>query len=237
MVAIKKEGNPKSRKKFPFSSNRQSARQRARYSSLLKSLSHHFPFPRCISTGLLLPFFPSKVNHSSFAFSSYISFHLSTTFYIAYVVLKDAFLPFQPNTAHILSPSFHFFRRFHPISSSLNHFIIHLHTVSTSLFISFINHLPYTPLHYHHSHATKTSTTHSPSFHVLLYSYVSLLSLYLHPTIHLSLHPYFSCSFFLPLVYPWMTNTAFHSTVCCHAAYRYFHIHLIVVQVVTDRNF
>ena len=77
------------------------------------------------------------------------------------------------------------------IYASPNHFTIHLHTVSTPLFISLINHLPY-----YHSHASlftslviihmpKTSTTHSPSFHVLIHSYLSLLSLSLHTTIHL----------------------------------------------------
>ena len=57
-------------------------------------------------------------------------------------------------TRHILSPSFQFFLTFSSHLLSPNHFTIRLHVVSTSLFISFINHLPY-----HHSQGI--------SFHVL----------------------------------------------------------------------
>ena len=62
----------------------------------------------------------------------------------------------------------------------------------------------------------QTSITHSPSFYVLIHSYLSLLSLSLSnwhciPTLYSS---FFLLPSFLPsLLYPWGTNTAFHKTV------------------------
>ena len=74
-----------------------------------------------------ISFFPSLL--LTFFLSSYISIPLSTTFHI---VIK--------NMHSCLSCR---------IYASPNHFTIHLHTVSTPLFISLINHLPY-----YHSHAS-----------------------------------------------------------------------------------
>ena len=105
--------------------------QASRYQSLL-SLFPFYPSPFLIDRAIFcfsvissfsilqdISFFPSLL--LTFAISSYISILLSTTFHI---VIKNI-----PNYTH-LSP-FHFFRQFHRISSSPNHFTIHLHTVST----------------------------------------------------------------------------------------------------------
>ena len=135
---------------------------------------------------------PSKVNHFNLTLPSLPTFQFSYE-PLSIFSSKTCILAFSATNLHT-SFSFSLLLQFHCISSSPNHFTLHLHTVSTPLFNSFIKSLPY-----YHSHASlfscvviihmpQTSTlTHSPSFHVLIRSYISLLSLSLHTTIHLKL--------------------------------------------------
>ena len=108
--------------------------------------------------------------------------------------------PTKLNILHIffvVLTSSDFFQFSSQLSSPPNHFTIILHSVPTSLSTSFVNHLPqrhshaslFTSFTNHHIPLTLTHTptlTHSPSFHVLLHSYLSLLSLSLHTEICLT---------------------------------------------------
>ena len=110
-----------------------------------------------------------------------------------------SYLFLLPNYTHI-SP-FHFFRQFHRISSSPNHFTIHLHTVSTPQRQPFaILSFACISCHFisHHSHGTNKHNSLSiiscPNPFLPM-----LLSLSLHTTIHLiaSLPFFFLFSFIL----------------------------------------
>ena len=154
--------------------------QASRYQSLL-SLFPFYPSPFLIDRAIFcfsvissfsilqdISFFPSLL--LTFAISSYILILLSITYQTTHI-----FLLFTSSDNFIAYPRLQ----------------ITLLFICTPFLLLNVNHLPY--YHSHVSlvtslviiHMAQTSTTHSPSFHVLIHSYLSLLSLSLHTTIHL----------------------------------------------------
>ena len=76
----------------------------------------------------------------------------------------------------------------HHISSSPNYFTIRLHTVSTSLFISLINHLTSFT---RHKPALQLTLHHFMSYSVLTYRYYHFLFTYQFISLHLLIFPFF----------------------------------------------